>query len=338
MAIALTDTDLEKMWAQAGQRDGFSAQPSEFEEQCRVPDCLGSGLGRTLTLRNGMTMDIGNVCFKQPVGFIHQHESAFPLVAKFFLAGESRVQTLDAPDINSDYREVAGCHYLYHLPDLTEVEGYPADERIHLIRIMVNPTFFQAFSPGGVRLAAPLQKLLEGDRTQCFHQPLGRTTPVMRELLKQILHCPYQGLMQQLYLESKALELFAAQFALWTDAPPSAPAIALSAQDIEQLHHARDILVQHSQHPPSLKDLAHQVNLNDRKLNQGFRHLFGNTVFGYLQEYRLQQAKDLLHDPAFTIANVATKVGYKNPEAFSTAFRRKFSVSPKAYQLSRRAG
>ncbi|MEM9005764.1 MAG: AraC family transcriptional regulator [Cyanobacteria bacterium P01_F01_bin.86] len=331
MTLVLRDTDLKKILVQSG---GCIYQPSKFEQQEHVPDCLGSGLGRVFDLRNGMTLDIGDVCFKQSTGFIHQHESAFPLVAKFFLSGESWVQTSNAPDISSNYKEVAGCHYLYHLPDLTEVEAYPADQRIHLIRIFIDPSYFQSSSLDGVRLAAPLQKLLEGDRTQRFHQPLGRTTPLMRELLKQIMRCPYQGLTQQLYLESKALELFATQFALWTDQPPSAPAIALSAKDIEQLHHARTILLQRFLQPPSLKELAYQVNLNDRKLNRGFRQLFGNTVFGYLQNYRLQQAKELLHDPAFTITNVANKVGYKNPEAFSTAFRRKFAVSPKAYQLS----
>ena len=90
-------------------------------------------------------------------------------------------------------------------------------------------------------------------------------------------------------------------------------------------------------HSPSLIDLARQVGLNDRKLKEGFRHLFGATVFGYLRDYRLQQAKELLHDYDLTIASIATTVGYKSPEAFCNAFRRKFDVSPKAYQLRQRS-
>ncbi|MEO0375289.1 MAG: AraC family transcriptional regulator [Cyanobacteria bacterium P01_A01_bin.17] len=334
MAIALTDTDLNEMRAQFGQR---ISQPAEFGEQFQVLDCLGSGQVKILALRNSMGIQVNNLCYRQPFRLTRQHESEFSLVAKFFLSGESRVQTLDAPDISSDYREVAGCNYLYHLPDLTEVEAYPADERIHLIYITVDPAFFQSFRPGGVRLAAPLQRLLEGDRTQRFHQPLGHTTPVMRELLKQILHCPYQGLMQQLYLESKALELLAAQFSLWTDAPPSAPAIALSAQDVEQLHQAKAILMQQATDPPSLIDLARQVGLNDRKLKSGFRQVFGTTTFGYLRAYRLQQARELLQNSDMSIASVAATVGYNSQGAFCHAFRRQFAITPKAYQLSQRS-
>ena len=47
----------------------------------------------------------------------------------------------------------------------------------------------------------------------------------------------------------------------------------------------------------------------------------------------MQQAQRLLHSPHVTVAQVAAQVGYRNPEAFSTAFRRKFAISPKAYQL-----
>ena len=107
----------------------------------------------------------------------------------------------------------------------------------------------------------------------------------------------------------------------------------LRSDEVERLHHAREILIQQSAEPPSLKELARQVGLNDRKLKQGFRHLFNTTVFGYLQNYRMQQAKQLLNQSNLTIAAVAARVGYRNPEAFSTAFRRKFSISPKAYQL-----
>ena len=83
-------------------------------------------------------------------------------------------------------------------------------------------------------------------------------------------------------------------------------------------------------------ELAHEVGLNDYKLKQGFRHLFGKTVFGYLRDYRMEQAQHLLQQSNLTITQVAAQVGYRNPEAFSTAFRRTFAISPKAYPLGQR--
>lgn len=45
-----------------------------------------------------------------------------------------------------------------------------------------------------------------------------------------------------------------------------------------------------TQTPPSLEELAQQVGLDVRKLSGGFRRVYGSTVFGFLQEYRLEQA------------------------------------------------
>ena len=341
MAIKLTDTDLKELTAQAQPPDELTYQSLGSGVQLNVPKYLGEGCDRIIKLRNGLTISIRHCRLNQAIHLTRRHESSFLLISKFFLSGASRVRTLDVTDIDTDYEEISGHHYLYHLPNHTEVEEWPADQLIHTVAVYVDPDYFNTFDINKTTLSMPLKKLLEGDRIQRFHKPLGQMTPPIKQLLQQILHCPYTGLMQQLYLESKALELFAAQFALWTEASTpktSIPktSISLCAHDIEQLYQAKDILIQQAIHPPSLMNLARQVGLNDRKLKQGFRHLFGTTVFGYLRDYRLQQAQALLHNPNLTIANVAAGVGYKSPEAFCHAFHRKFAVSPKAYQLGQR--
>ncbi|MEO0536314.1 MAG: AraC family transcriptional regulator [Cyanobacteria bacterium P01_A01_bin.123] len=337
MAIKLTDIDIQDLMAQAQQQGESIYQPMVLGTQANLPKQFGKGGDRFIQLRSGLTICIRRCRLKQTIQRLRRHESGISLTAKFYLSGSSRVQTLDATDIDTDYEEVKGCHYLYHLPNHTEVEKWPGDDPIHVVYLHADPGYFNPFDAGKTALSQSLRKLLEGDRTQRFHQSLGQMTPAIKQLLQQILHCPYTGLMQQIYLESKALELFAAQFALWTEASTPNASMSLCAHDIEQLHQAKEILIQQATHPPSLISLARQVGLNDYKLKQGFRHLFGTTAFGYLRDYRLQQAKELLHNPNLTIASVAATVGYKSPEAFCNAFRRKFAVSPKAYQLSQRA-
>lgn len=335
MVITLTDADITDLVDEAEQKGELICQPIENGMHYNLPQQWGQGGDHILHLRPGLDVYIRNSRLRQPMRFVLEHESNFPLVAKFYLSGTSRVQTLNATDINCDYREITGYHYLYHLPNHIEVEEWPADQELQVIMISVNPDYFNGFNLERTALPKPLQHLLAGDRTQRFHQSLGPITNSMRQKIQQILNCPYTGLMQQLYLEGKVLELLTAQFIAWQETQHQT--IILNAQDIEQLHWAKDILVQHAQQPPSLIELARRVGLNDRKLNQGFRHLFGTTVFGYLQQYRMEQAQLLLQDRELSVAKVAATVGYRSPEAFSTAFRRQFAVSPKAYQLGRRA-
>ena len=70
--------------------------------------------------------------------------------------------------------------------------------------------------------------------------------------------------------------------------PWRAPAIVC------RIHQAKDILIRQIDNPPSLLSLARQVGINDFKLKQGFRQVFGTTVFGYLHSHRMERAAQLL--------------------------------------------
>ena len=341
MVIELTDMDLQDLIAQAEQQGEQIYQQTKSEIKENLPKELGDGGERLINLRGGLTIHVCNFTLCQTTRLEQQHEAVFPLTAKFYLSGSSRVKTRGISDIQSDYEETAGCHYLYYLPDLTEVEEWQANELIQVVMIYASADYFRSFNLTEDVLPKPLQELTQSDSIQRFHQSCGKITLAMYQVLQQILQCPYHGLIQQFYLESKALELLALQFAQWhaedtTSRQPNSRQFLLRSDDIERLHHAKEILIRCSTKPPSLIELAHQVGLNDRKLKQGFRHLFGATVFGYLQDYRMQRARQLLHDSDRSIASIAATIGYTNPEAFSIAFRRKFAVSPKEYQLSQR--
>lgn len=137
-----------------------------------------------------------------------------------------------------------------------------------------------------------------------------------------------------MYLEGKVLELAALQFSQFTEADNHLHNEAtLKADDIERLHQAKEILIGQINDPPSILGLARQVGLNDCKLKQGFRQVFGTTVFGYLREHRLEQARLLLIEGELSVQQVARAIGYAHPGYFATAFKRRFGVSPKAYQL-----
>lgn len=162
-------------------------------------------------------------------------------------------------------------------------------------------------------------------------------TPAMRAALEQIFQCPFHSETKQLYLESKCLELVALKLEqLKTRKPNQKRACYLCPEDIERIHFAKDILVEQSQHPPSLMALARQVSLNDYKLKVGFRQVFGTTVFGYLHQHRMEEAHRLLAEQQLNVKQVAQAVGYTNQSQFAAAFRKQFGINPKAYALSLR--
>jgi AraC family transcriptional regulator, transcriptional activator of the genes for pyochelin and ferripyochelin receptors len=58
--------------------------------------------------------------------------------------------------------------------------------------------------------------------------------------------------------------------------------------------------------------------VNERKLKQGFRQIFGTTVFGYLHDHRMEQAKQMLAEQKLSVAEVAHAVGYSHLSHFAS--------------------
>jgi len=107
----------------------------------------------------------------------------------------------------------------------------------------------------------------------------------------------------------------------------------LALQDLTRPQHdlfyaIRAYLDEHYADPPSLLALAHLFGINDYKLKKGFKEFFGLTVFGYIAEKRLTEARRLLEATARPIQEVSEAVGFSTPAHFATCFRRKFGVAP----------
>jgi len=134
-----------------------------------------------------------------------------------------------------------------------------------------------------------------------------------------------------MYLEGKVWELMALQLAQITENGEQQNQYFLRSADRDRLERARQILGDRLNNPPSLKDLAKQIGLNECTLKRGFRQLFGTTVFGYLYQQRMEYAKQLLQQRELNVSQVAKKVGYASQSRFATAFRKKFGINPKVF-------
>ena len=114
------------------------------------------------------------------------------------------------------------------------------------------------------------------------------------------------GAERSLYIGGKALQLAALTVAQCISETEIFQAQQFSSRDIDRIRGARDILIAEMREPPSLNVLAQRVGLNVRKLTLGFRHVFGATVFGFLQEHRLETAYKLLAAGEMSVSEAAT--------------------------------
>ena len=103
---------------------------------------------------------------------------------------------------------------------------------------------------------------------------------------------------------------------------------------VKNLYRVRNLILEDLKQPLNLDELAKMAGLNRNKLNEQFRLLFGDTVFSWLREQRLQNARQLLDDSQISVQAIAETCGYVSPPQFSRAFKQRFGLSPSEYRKS----
>jgi len=83
--------------------------------------------------------------------------------------------------------------------------------------------------------------------------------------------------------------------------------------------------------PPTLQALAKEVGLPTHYLKDGFKQIYGDTVFNFLWEYKMEYARRKLDTKKYNVSEVAYEVGYSTPSHFIAAFKKKFLITPKKY-------
>lgn len=161
--------------------------------------------------------------------------------------------------------------------------------------------------------------------------------PMIVRSAHELLRSPYRGSMATLWRESKALELLTHHLDhLAEDAMPPA---ALNPRDLARVRDAYQQLVEDLRAPPSLEALAAQAKLSPRRLNQGFRYLYGMTVFDALLEARMKASYCIVRERQdIPLKHVAWMVGYNQLSNFINAYRRRFGVPPGQHRRSIDAG
>ncbi|MCK2218775.1 AraC family transcriptional regulator [Actinomadura sp. ATCC 31491] len=121
----------------------------------------------------------------------------------------------------------------------------------------------------------------------------------------------------------------------WCTRPEAAPPAWYRALSDPAIGEALRLLHEHPARRWTVAALAGEVGLSRAAFAQRFTGLVGRPPLGYLTDWRMTLAADLLRDGRETVAEVARRVGYQDAFAFSVAFKRARGATPSAWRAAR---
>lgn len=150
----------------------------------------------------------------------------------------------------------------------------------------------------------------------------------MQNIICNIVNCRYKDDLKKMFLLSKCIEFLVLQAEACNYSTDDSSGYIKTDYDKDCIMYAREYIMSNLEAPPSLSDLSKIVGINEYKLKRGFKELFGNTVFGYLSDARLEIAKNDLLKSKKTAGSIASELGYSSIQHFSNSFKKKFGFSP----------
>lgn len=201
---------------------------------------------------------------------------------------------------------------------------------LHVLHLAIDRNYF-------INLIDGSEPWMDELRTTLYKQEVVRPgsidlVPKMKSVLSDLLQPTLTGNLRNLMLEAKVLELIALQLDQYRK--DKSIQFCSNKKDREIFHAIQEHLTKTFAFDHSLQSLSREFGINEFKLKQGFRQQFGTTVFDFIFDLKMKHARHLITEEGLYLHEVSRQIGYKNPNHFSTAFKKKFGFSPNSLKSS----
>lgn len=199
----------------------------------------------------------------------------------------------------------------------------PAGTDLFIVNLAVDKSCLAAWlTPGTPWLTA----LLASPQPTVYTALL---TPEIQMVLVQLAEARPAHRWDAFFYQLKAQELVYFLFRELADRT-EAPRRCLNTVEVAALFGVRDRLLAALDTAPHLPRLALEAGMNEPKLRQLFRQVFGASIYQYYQAARMEAAKQRLAH--HSVSEVGHQLGFSNLSHFTRLFAKHHGRNPKQYQ------
>lgn len=162
----------------------------------------------------------------------------------------------------------------------------------------------------------------------------GSITPSMAIVLNQLINYNLHPSIKELYFKGKAYELLSLYFNRPADADVAQCPFLADEDNVSKIKQAKEIVLSRMTEPPTLQELSDEIGLPLNKLKEGFKQIYGDSVYSFLFDYKMEVARQLLASGSYNVNEVGLRVGYSTSSHFIAAFKKKFGTTPKKYLMT----
>ena len=156
-------------------------------------------------------------------------------------------------------------------------------------------------------------------------------SPAIAVVLSQLINYNLHPTVKKLYTKGKVYELISLYFNKSTDADLEQCPFLVDEDNVKRIRRAKELIIANMAEPPTLTELAKEVGLSLKRLKEGFKQIYGDSVYSFLFDYKMEYARRLLDSGQYNVNEIGLRIGYSTSSHFIAAFRKKYGTTPKKY-------
>lgn len=325
MKVRMKGRNLDELIFEESFPDEFRSSSGLSEKKSIFSHPIGS-MSVTETWFEGILINYGEATLHEEI-HLDVESDASVIEMHFSLAGKTGMKVSGTSSLPEGFGSAE--HNIIYTPAFSgDVLLKPSPAAHRFFEVHLTENFFKKLVLDESTMLCSLSKKIEKKEMAALSKKNLGITARMNSIIFDMMNCTRTGSLQRIYLESKVLELLMLQAEQFEQVLKKPNPGSLQPADIERLHHIRWMIEQNLDDPCSLTELAKKGGLNEYKLKKGFREMWGTTVFGYLHELRMKQARHMLLDLGKTVGEAADQAGYRNAHHFTAAFKKFFGYLP----------
>lgn len=302
---------------------GFSCVANGCESSLSVPDELGAGYFRHVSVSKDLTVGITKLKLNRPI-IMHYENYNNQFETTYCLSGHIGYAETGVIETGLKKNEYG----VYLKQQSRGMIMYPSGEEICSVAIAARGKLLEMLP-----LYDDCTGAKESRHRNLIHHLMSpqKSDLPLHHMFSQLAENQMDDGLQPLIREGIAKTIVAVMWQSSVMTPLNVngqTSYGFDEYERKALLHAASILEQNYQAPPIISELSRMVGLNEYKLKVGFKAAYDKTVHEYTHAVRMKTAYALLSDNSLNVSQIAYMVGYINASHFSNAFKREYGVNP----------
>jgi AraC-like DNA-binding protein len=291
-----------------------------------IPSSMGTGSIRRIALMPGLKLIVHRYTLKEDlilkrVGI----DAPNDLVSVIFHSNEA-LASVDTGEKADPLSRSSAFAIQIASTDLNSQIRFPANTDIYFLVVGILKDLLKELlalkNPGSV-----VQTILNAEPGFLFYESMSVD---IHKLVKQVTDAREDDELSNFYQRIRVQELLYMVFGK-LQKRESQRHSAIHKEDVEKLDLIRAAILSDLSVPPGLPELAKMAGFGETKMKDLFKQVFGDTIYNYYQQARMEEAAFLLKHGGLSVSETGYQLGFSNLSHFGRLFEKYHGVKPKKY-------